>query len=121
MYAQLLGDISDGQVTGFELSDMPNDDGSGIILKWKPLPREYRVIKYNIYRGVSPDSLFLLTDSNLTPKQGVMAPYLYYYDSGDRRLSSLKLRPPSLLKKESNPRIARYLEAFPGMQKRSTA
>ncbi|HHV36345.1 MAG TPA: hypothetical protein GXX77_00695 [Candidatus Cloacimonetes bacterium] len=113
MYAQLLGDISDGQVTGFELSDMPNDDGSGIILKWKPLPREYRVIKYNIYRGVSPDSLFLLTDLESDPKQGVMAPYLYYYDSGDQPLIEFETAPAKPVKERKQPEDSPLFRSFP--------
>ncbi|MDZ4122232.1 MAG: hypothetical protein U1C33_07400, partial [Candidatus Cloacimonadaceae bacterium] len=44
-----------GTIEGFELLDNPHDDGSGVILKWKPLPKEHRIIEYRIYRGISPD------------------------------------------------------------------
>ncbi|MFA7026031.1 MAG: DUF6754 domain-containing protein, partial [Candidatus Cloacimonadaceae bacterium] len=89
------------KISEFSASDMPDDDGSGIILKWKPLTKENRVIKYNIYRGVSPDSLFLLTYLEVDPKMGVMAPYLYYYDSGDQPLIEFESS-PSKIKKESD-------------------
>ncbi|MDD4277572.1 MAG: hypothetical protein PHT37_06785 [Candidatus Cloacimonetes bacterium] len=89
------------KISEFSASDMPDDDGSGIILKWQPLPKENRVIKYNIYRGVSPDSLFLLTYLEVDPKLGVLAPYLYYYDSGDQPLIEFESS-PSKLKKEKD-------------------
>ncbi|MDD3532904.1 MAG: hypothetical protein PHR27_02585 [Candidatus Cloacimonetes bacterium] len=89
------------KISQFSASDMPDDDGSGLILKWKPLSKEHRVIKYNVYRGVSPDSLFLLTYLEVDPRLGVLAPYLYYYDSGDQPLMEFESS-PSRLKKESD-------------------
>ncbi len=89
------------KISQFSASDMPDDDGSGIILQWKPLSKEHRVIKYNIYRGVSPDSLFLLTYLEVDPKLGVLAPFLYYYDSGDQPLIEFESS-PSKLKKEKD-------------------
>lgn len=89
------------KISQFSASDMPDDDGSGVILKWKPLSKEHRVIKYNVYRGVSPDSLFLLTYLEVDPKLGVLAPYLYYYDMGDQPLVEFESS-PSRLKKEKD-------------------
>lgn len=109
----LLGNIADGKIADFELSDMPHDDGSGIILKWKPLPKEYRVIKYNIYRGVSPDSLFLLTDLESDPKLGVLAPYLYYYDSGDQPLIEFENSPSKIKKEKNQPEDSPLYQKFP--------
>jgi len=40
--------------------DIPNDDGSGLMISWKPLPKERRIIEYRVYRGVTPDSLFYI-------------------------------------------------------------
>ena len=90
-----------GKISEFSATDMPDDDGTGVILKWKPLSKENRVIKYNVYRGVSPDSLFLLTYLEVDPKLGVLAPYLYYYDSGDQPLAEFE-GSPMKLKKESD-------------------
>ncbi|HNV92964.1 MAG TPA: hypothetical protein PKM80_03300, partial [Candidatus Cloacimonas sp.] len=75
-----------GKVTEFSATDMPFDDGAGIVLKWKPLDKSHRVIKYNIYRGVSPDSLFLLNSIEVDPKLGVLANELFYYDRGEQPL-----------------------------------
>ena len=38
-----------GKVTEFSATDMPFDDGAGIVLKWKPLDKSYPVIKYSIF------------------------------------------------------------------------
>ncbi|HQB98500.1 MAG TPA: hypothetical protein PKZ46_06155, partial [Candidatus Cloacimonadota bacterium] len=92
-------DVS-GKITEFSVSDMPNDDGSGVILKWKPLTKDHRIIQYNIYRGVSPDSLFLLTYLEVDPKLGVLAPYLYYYDTGDQPLIEFETSPMRLKKEK---------------------
>jgi hypothetical protein len=109
----LLGNASDGKITDFELADMPDDDGSGIILKWKPLPKEYRVIKYNIYRGVSPDSLFLLTYLESDPKLGIMAPYLYFYDTGDQPLIELETAPSKITKEKQQSENSPLYKQFP--------
>ncbi|PKN70901.1 MAG: hypothetical protein CVU50_10645 [Candidatus Cloacimonetes bacterium HGW-Cloacimonetes-3] len=88
-----------GRITGFTAQDMPNDDGAGIILKWKPLDKSHRIIKYNIYRGVSPDSLFLISSMEVDPKMGVLAPDLFYYDRGDQPFIEFE-NAPSKIKKE---------------------
>lgn len=47
-------------VEDFRVEDVPHDDGTGLVLSWKPLERQSRVIEYRIYRGVSPDTLFFM-------------------------------------------------------------
>lgn len=66
-----------GKITQFSVSDIPNDGGSGLVLQWKPLDKNHRVISYNIYRGVSKDSLFLIGTVEVDPKAGVTAPELF--------------------------------------------
>ena len=100
-------------ITDFTAYDMPDDDGSGIILKWKPLPKEHRIIKYNIYRGVSPDSLFLLTHLEVDPKLGVLAPYLYYYDTGDKPLIEFETSPMKLRKEKGQAPDSPLYQKFP--------
>jgi len=100
-------------ITDFTAYDMPDDDGSGIILKWKPLPKEHRIIKYNIYRGVSPDSLFLLTHLEVDPKLGVLAPYLYYYDTGDQPLIEFETSPMKLRKEKGQAPDSPLYQKFP--------
>ncbi|MFA6909697.1 MAG: DUF6754 domain-containing protein [Candidatus Cloacimonadaceae bacterium] len=102
-----------GNIAEFSVSDLPDDDGSGIILKWKPLSKEHRVIKYNIYRGVSPDSLFLLTYLEVDPKLGVLAPYLYYYDTGDQPLAEFETSPMRLKKEKDQPEDSPLYDKFP--------
>lgn len=102
-----------GKITDFSVSDLPDDDGSGLVLKWTPLSKDYRIIKYNIYRGVSPDSLFLLTDLEVDPKLGVLAPHLYYYDSGDQPLIEFESSPSKLKKESGQPANSPLYQKFP--------
>ncbi|MDD5316853.1 MAG: hypothetical protein PHX33_07545, partial [Candidatus Cloacimonetes bacterium] len=102
-----------GKIAEFSVSDLPDDDGSGIILKWKPLSKEHRVIKYNIYRGVSPDSLFLLTYLEVDPKLGVLAPYLYYYDTGDQPLAEFESSPMRIKKEKDQAENSPLYDKFP--------
>lgn len=102
-----------GKITEITAYDMPDDDGSGIILRWKPLPKEQRIIKYNIYRGVSPDSLFLLTHQEVDPKLGVLAPHLYYYDSGDQPLIEFESSPLRLKKEKGQVANSPLYQKFP--------
>jgi len=102
-----------GYITEFDAYDLPHDDGSGIILQWKPLPKEQRIIKYNIYRGTSRDSLFLLTFVEVDPKLGVMAPYLYYYDTGDQPLLEFETSPRSLRPEKQQAAGSPLYQKFP--------
>ncbi len=82
-----------GKITELTAEDLPFDDGSGVVLKWKPLDKSYRIINYNIYRGVSPDSLFFLSSMEVDPKLGVLAQNLYYYDRGEQPLIEFETAP----------------------------
>lgn len=61
--------------------DIPNDDGSGLMISWKPLPKERRIIEYRVYRGVTPDSLFYIGKIDVNVKTGVMGDRMYFYDT----------------------------------------
>ncbi len=78
----LSADMSEYQVQDLQVSDIPNDDGSGLMLSWNPLPKEKRIIEYRIYRGISPDSLFLLGSIEVNAKTGVSGDKMYFYDRG---------------------------------------
>jgi len=98
-----------GKITRFTASDMPNDDGAGVILKWKPLDKANRIIQYNIYRGVSPDSLFLISTMEVDPKMGVLAPELFFYDRGDQPLVEFESAPMKLKhEKQQTPQSPLY-------------
>ncbi|MBN1326962.1 MAG: hypothetical protein JW996_03335, partial [Candidatus Cloacimonetes bacterium] len=47
-------------VENLQINDILQDDGSGLVISWKPLPKEKRIIEYRVYRGVNPDSLFYI-------------------------------------------------------------
>lgn len=102
-----------GQISEFTAIDMPNDDGAGIILKWKPLDKSHRIIKYNIYRGVSPDSLFLLSSMEVDPKLGVLAPELFYYDRGDQPLIEFESAPTKIKKEKQQAANSPLFRKFP--------
>lgn len=110
---QAKPDYVKGQISEFTASDMPFDDGAGIVLKWKPLDKSHRIIQYNVYRGVSPDSLFLLTTVDVDPKMGVMAPALYYYDRGDQPLIEFESAPTKLKKEKQQDAKSPLYRKFP--------
>jgi len=91
-------DTSSYIVENLKADDIPDDDGSGLVLSWKPLPKEKRIIEYRIYRGVSPDSLFYHGKVDVNVKTGVAGDVMYYYDSGYNRF--VDIQSPRKLKKE---------------------
>lgn len=104
---------SQGKISVISATDMPSDDGAGIIIKWKPLDKSQRVINYRIYRGVSPDSLFLLSSIEVDPKLGVLAPELYYYDRGDQPLIEFETAPLKAKKEKQQPQDSPLFQRFP--------
>ncbi|MDP2173835.1 MAG: hypothetical protein Q8J62_08685 [Candidatus Cloacimonadaceae bacterium] len=94
-------DDTDATVQNFSVLDMPFDDGTGVMLKWKPLDKSKRVIQYNIYRGHNPDSLFLLSKIEVDPKLGVIGNELYFFDRDYQPLIEFE-KAPGKLKKEKH-------------------
>lgn len=90
--------VAVGKITDFEVKDVPHDDGTGIMLSWKPLPKEMRIIQYRIYRGVSPDTLFYFGQVEVDPAAGVAAEKMFYYDKDFQMF--LSIDSPSRLRKE---------------------
>ncbi len=89
------------QIEDFEVLDNPYDDGSGVILSWKPLPREERIIQYRVYRGISADSLFLLGSIDVDPALGVIGDKLYFYDKDYQVFFDLESAPAKLRKEKT--------------------
>ena len=58
------------KVENFVVEDIPGDDGTGLVLKWKPLPNNLKILEYRVYRGLTPDSLFYLGSVALNPEIG---------------------------------------------------
>jgi len=69
-------------VEELKIEDVPHDDGGGLMLSWKPLPKEKRIIEYRIYRGYTPDSLFYIGKIPVDAKTGVAADTMRYVDQG---------------------------------------
>ncbi|MBN2017203.1 MAG: hypothetical protein JW794_03595 [Candidatus Cloacimonetes bacterium] len=69
-------------VEGLKVEDVPHDDGGGLVLSWKPLPKEKRIIEYRIYRGYTPDSLFYIGKIPVDSKTGVASDTMKYVDQG---------------------------------------
>jgi hypothetical protein len=89
---------SSGKINSFIVQDAPFDDGAGIMMSWKPLPKEMRIIQYRIYRGIRPDSLFYFGQVEVDPTAGVASDMMYYYDK-DYQLF-LSIDSPGRLKRE---------------------
>ncbi|HQM17377.1 MAG TPA: hypothetical protein PL116_06080 [Candidatus Cloacimonas sp.] len=85
-------------VEDFKVEDIPADDGTGLLLSWKPLERSKRIIEYRVYRGVSPDRLFFLEAIPVNVKTGVASDRMYYYDNSGSEF--FDITSPSELKKE---------------------
>ncbi len=85
-------------VKNFRVSDLPADDGSGLVLSWTPLPKERRIIEYRVYRGVDPDQLFFLSSIAVNVKTGVASDSMFFYDSSADEFIDIKS--PARLKKE---------------------
>ena len=85
-------------VKDFRVEDVPADDGSGLLLSWKPLERDKRIIEYRVYRGVSPDKLFFLDALPVNVKTGVAAERMFYYDNSGSEF--IDIGSPRKLKKE---------------------
>ncbi len=96
--AQPDGTHPTGKITSLEVTDAPFDDGAGIMLSWKPLPRTMRIIQYRIYRGITPDTLFFFGQVEVDPTAGVAAEKMFYYDKDFQTL--LTIDSPARLKKE---------------------
>ena len=91
-------DDSDYIVQNLEVKDIPNDDGTGLVLSWKPLPKEKRIIEYRVYRGVTPDTLFFIGRIDVNVKTGVSGDVMYFYDNNFNYFADI--RAPGKLKKE---------------------
>ena len=76
-------------VENLKVEDIRGDGGDGLMLSWKPLPKESRVQEYRIYRGVHPDTLFFVTAVQVNVKTGVGTDEMFYSDSGYNPLVSL--------------------------------
>ncbi len=94
----LINAIDSFVVQGLKCQDVPFDDGSGLVLKWKPLPKENRIIEYRIYRGITKDSLFYLGKIDVDANTGVVGSELMFYDKDFRNF--VDLESPGSLKKE---------------------
>ena len=91
-------DTSSYIVENLRADDIPDDDGGGLVISWKPLPKEKRIIEYRIYRGVTPDTLFYHGKVDVNVKTGVSGDVMYYYDSGYNYF--VDIQSPRKLKKE---------------------
>ena len=98
MIAQKQGSSKGNAVEDFKVEDIPHDDGTGLMLSWKPLHRSQRIIEYRIYRGISPDTLFFLASVQVNVKTGVASDRMYYYDSGGSDF--IDISSPGKLRKE---------------------
>ncbi|MCB5262885.1 MAG: hypothetical protein M0Q16_08350 [Candidatus Cloacimonetes bacterium] len=79
----------DNIVADFQVTDVPADDGTGLMLSWKPLDRSKRIIEYRVYRGIKPDQLFFLESIEVNPKSGVASDRMFYYDNSPSEISDV--------------------------------
>jgi len=85
-------------ITDIEVIDIPNDDGTGLQIMWKALPKESRIISYRIYRGTNKDTLFFIGEIPINVKTGANSETMSFYDKDFNEF--LDIRSPGKLKKE---------------------
>lgn len=85
-------------ITDIKVIDIPNDDGTGLQIEWKALPKESRIISYRIYRGTSKDTLFFIGEIPINVKTGANSASMSYYDKDYNEF--LDIRSPGRLKPE---------------------
>ncbi|MCB5230033.1 MAG: DUF6754 domain-containing protein [Candidatus Cloacimonas sp.] len=69
-------------VQDLRVDDIPNDDGSGLQVSWKPLGPEKRIIEYRVYRGANPENLYFVGSVPVNPQTGFPGERVNYYDNG---------------------------------------
>lgn len=74
--------VENARIEDFVVEDVIGDTGNGLVLKWKPLPNNLKILEYRVYRGISPDSLFYLGSVALNPVVGFAGTEVIYPDSG---------------------------------------
>ena len=99
-------------VENLEVNDIPNDDGSGLVISWKPLSKDHRIIEYRVYRGTTPDSLFFIQKIDVNVKTGVSGDVMYFYDKDFNYF--LDVQAPGKLKREKGQsRDSRLFQSYP--------
>jgi hypothetical protein len=71
-------------VQNLVVEDVEHDDGSGLMVKFEPLPREARIIEYRIYRGINPDTLFYLGKIEVDARTGFQGDEVIFLDKDFR-------------------------------------
>jgi hypothetical protein len=90
-------DYSEFIVKNLKVTDIEDDDGSGLMVSWEPLPVDRRIIEYRVYRGTTPDSLFFVQKIDVNVKTGVAGDEMYFYDKDFNYF--LDIQAPRKLKK----------------------
>ena len=113
-------ELSPIQVQDFSAGDLPFDDGTGVLLKWRPVDKSHRVIQYNIYRGHDPDSLFLVSKIEVDAKTGFPGEWMTYSDIYYSALVEFETAPAGLKKEKA--RAAEFRgEPIPGGRQSSSS
>jgi hypothetical protein len=86
-------------VKDLQVIDAPNDDGSGLEIRWKPLPTEKKVISYRIYRGTTTDTLFYIGEIGVNLNTVITDETVMVYNDKDYN-AFVSVASPGKLKKE---------------------
>ncbi len=89
-------------VEDLSVEDVPDDNGTGLVVSWKPIGVEARIIEYRIYRGSTQDQLFLIGTIPVNPETGFTGEKVFYHDSGYNLLTNIN-RPRGLRQEDQQP------------------
>ncbi len=100
-------------VEDLKVTDIPEDDGSGLMISWKPLLKEQRIIEYRVYRGTTPDSMFFVQKIDVNVKTGVSGDVMYYYDKDFNYFLTVDEAPGKLKKEKGQPKDTKLYRNIP--------
>jgi len=85
-------------ITDLRVEDAPDDDGTGLIVKFTPMSPDFHILEYRIYRGVHPDTLFYIGKVEVDPKTVNLNADIMFSDKDWRPF--VDLESPARLRKE---------------------
>ncbi len=105
-------DYQDFIVEDLRVEDIPNDTGTGLMVSWKPLDPEARIIEYRVYRGSTEDQLFYIGNVQINPETGFPGERVIYHDTGYNLMANVN-SPRGLRHEDNQPEDSPLYRSIP--------
>lgn len=99
-------------VQDLRVEDIPDDTGVGVMVSWKPLPPEARIIEYRVYRGSTEDQLFYIGNIQINPETGFPGERVIYTDTGYNIMANVN-SPRGLRLEDNQPEGSLLYQSIP--------